>query len=148
MGSEMCIRDSMPPEVLCAVCKLVSGRQLIALRLTYTTMKREADAEIAYRAAGCADFGLCQRLCLVHHGYFKLGWHSDEVNSARFSPDGTNIVSASWDETVRVWSVATGECVQTLEGHSGWVNSAQFSPDGTNIVSASGDKTVRVLDGQ
>jgi WD40 repeat protein len=47
-----------------------------------------------------------------------------------------------------VWSVATGECVQTLEGHSNGVNSAQFSPDGTNIVSASDDKTVRVLDGQ
>ena len=38
--------------------------------------------------------------------------------SAQFSPDGTNIVSASDDQTVRVWSVATGECVQTLEGHS------------------------------
>ena len=70
--------------------------------------------------------------------------HSDNVSSAQFSPDGTNIVSASGDQTVRVWSVATGECVQTLEGHSGYVSSAQFSPDGTNIVSASGDKTVRV----
>ena len=97
------VLSDMPPEVLCAVCKLVSGRQLIALRLTCTTMKREADAEIAYRAAGCADFGLLQRLCLVHHGYFKLGWHSDEVMSAQFSPDGTNIVSASSDKTVRVW---------------------------------------------
>ena len=74
--------------------------------------------------------------------------HSEWVYSAQFSPDGTNIVSASWDKTVRVWSVATGECVQTLEGHSDGVFSAQFSPDGTNIVSASGDKTVRVLDGQ
>ena len=64
--------------------------------------------------------------------------------SAQFSPDGTNIVSAEQDKTVRVWSVATGECVQTLEGHSSAVFSAQFSPDGTNIVSASVDKTVRV----
>ena len=60
--------------------------------------------------------------------------------TAQFSPDGTNIVSASGDKTVRVWSVATGECVQTLEGHSGGVSSAQFSPDGTNIVSASGTR--------
>ena len=76
-----------------------------------------------------------------------LEGHSDEVSSAQFSPDGTNIVSASIDQTVRVWSVATGECVQTLEGHSGTVFSAQFSPDGTNIVSASNDKTVRVWEG-
>ena len=63
--------------------------------------------------------------------------HSDGVRSAQFSPDGQNIVSASDDETVRVWSAATGECVQTLAGHSGRVCSAQFSPDGQNIVSAS-----------
>ena len=73
---------------------------------------------------------------------------SRAVRSAQFSPDGTNIVPASQDQTVRVWSVATGECVQTLEGHSESVTSAQFSPDGTNIVSASYDRTVRVLDGQ
>ena len=47
-----------------------------------------------------------------------IGGHSDWVMSAQFSPDGTNIVSASGDKTVRVRSVATGECVQTLEGHT------------------------------
>ena len=40
------------------------------------------------------------------------------------------IVTASGDKTVRVWSAATGECVQTLAGHSGAVTSAQFSPEG------------------
>ena len=94
-----------------------------------------------------------QKLCMPHRvaispTIHQLVGHSDWVSSAQFSPDGTNIVSASGDKTVRVWSVATGECVQTLEGHSGGVMSAQFSPDGTNIVSASWDKTVRVLDGQ
>ena len=33
-------------------------------------------------------------------------------------PDGRRIVSASWDKTLKVWDVATGECVATLEGHS------------------------------
>ena len=55
-----------------------------------------------------------------------------------------SIVSASRDKTVRVWSAATGECVQTLAGHSGQVYWAQFSPDGQSIVSASRDGTVRV----
>ena len=73
-----------------------------------------------------------------------LAGHIHAVNSAQFSPDGKNIVSASWDNTVRVWSAATGECVQTLEEHSGGVFSAQYSPDGQKIVSASRDKTVRV----
>ena len=47
---------------------------------------------------------------------YRVWRGSSYVNSAQFSPDGTNIVSASQDETVRVWSVATGECVQTLRG--------------------------------
>ena len=33
-------------------------------------------------------------------------------------PDGRRVVSASGDKTLKVWDVATGECVATLEGHS------------------------------
>ena len=36
-------------------------------------------------------------------------------------PDGRRVVSASLDLTLKVWDVATGECVATLEGHSGRV---------------------------
>eukprot|EP01051_Picozoa_sp_SAG22_P021859 SAG22_NODE_4998_length_1111_cov_2.028656_3_plen_103_part_01 len=74
--------------------------------------------------------------------------HSHRIVIARrhdlLAVDGQKIVSASSDETVRVWSAVTGECEQTLEGHSDWVMSAQFSPDGQKIVSASWDETVRV----
>ena len=70
--------------------------------------------------------------------------HTGSVASAQFSPDGQKIVSASGDNTVRVWSAVSGELEQTLKGHSDTVTSAQFSPDGQKIVSASGDKTVRV----
>ena len=33
-------------------------------------------------------------------------------------PDGRRVVSGSEDETLKVWDVATGKCVATLEGHS------------------------------
>ena len=33
-------------------------------------------------------------------------------------PDGRRVVSASYDKTLKVWDVETGECVATLEGHS------------------------------
>ena len=75
-----------------------------------------------------------------------LEGHTKSVYSASFSPDGSRIVSASWDNTVRIWNAATGECIRTLEGHASEVNSASFSPDGSRIVSASSDKTLRIWD--
>ncbi|XRB01759.1 dynein assembly factor [Pycnococcus provasolii] len=72
--------------------------------------------------------------------------HSEYVTSASYSADGTRIVSASQDKTVRVWDATTGACLSVLEGHSGAVFSASYSVDGTRIVSASQDKTVRVWD--
>ncbi len=39
-------------------------------------------------------------------------------------PDGRRVVSASDDKTLKVWDVATGECLATLEGHSSWVRCA------------------------
>ena len=48
-----------------------------------------------------------------------LAGHTDTVNSAAFSPDGKLVVTASDDNTAKVWDVATGEEVHTLAGHTG-----------------------------
>ena len=61
-----------------------------------------------------------------------------------FSPDGQSVVSGSDDKTVRLWSVESGELLQTMEGHTSPVMSVSFSPDGQSVVSGSKDKTVRL----
>jgi hypothetical protein len=77
-----------------------------------------------------------------------LKGHTDAVNSASFSSDGTRVVTASDDGTARLWDGQTGDNIRTLEGHTFTVLSASFSPDGRRIVTASADGTARLWDGQ
>jgi WD40 repeat protein len=65
-----------------------------------------------------------------------LRGHTGPVSSARFSPDGSAVVTASSDGTARVWDVRTGASLETLRGHFGAVTDASFSPDGRWIVTA------------
>jgi WD40 repeat protein len=45
-----------------------------------------------------------------------------QIWACSWSPDGTKVVSCSWDKTVRVWDVSRGECINTLTGHVGPVS--------------------------
>jgi WD40 repeat protein len=56
--------------------------------------------------------------------------------SARFSRDGTRLVTASRDNDARIWDTWTGESLVTLRGHFGVVRDASFSPDGRWVVTA------------
>ncbi|RYP08017.1 hypothetical protein DL764_002163 [Monosporascus ibericus] len=75
-----------------------------------------------------------------------LEGHRDSVSSVTFSPDGSRLVSGSWDDTVKVWDAAAGACLSTLKGHRDNISSVAFSSDGSRLVSGSWDKTVRVWD--
>jgi GTPase SAR1 family protein len=62
------------------------------------------------------------------------------------TPDGTRAVSASDDRTLRVWDMATGKALASLEGHTIWVLGVAVTPDGARAVSTSADETLRVWD--
>ncbi|XP_043928861.1 F-box/WD repeat-containing protein 7-like isoform X1 [Protopterus annectens] len=55
---------------------------------------------------------------------------------------GNRIVSGSDDNTLKVWSAVTGECVQTLVGHTGGVWSSQMRDN--IVISGSTDRTLKV----
>ena len=71
---------------------------------------------------------------------------ASEVNSVSFSPDGATLAAGSYDGTVKLWDVASGEPIATLEGHTSRVNSVSFSPDGATLASGSGDGTILLWD--
>jgi WD40 repeat protein len=75
-----------------------------------------------------------------------LEGHTEAVSAMTFSPDGKQVVSGSWDNTVRLWDAATGTVLQTLEEHTDVVGVVTFSPDGKQVASASDDTTVRLWD--
>ncbi|KAG5349603.1 hypothetical protein C0989_002858, partial [Termitomyces sp. Mn162] len=75
-----------------------------------------------------------------------LTGHTSGVNSVAFAPDGTYIVSGSWDKSICVWDSSNGAKLLQLAGHTSGVNSVAVSSDGTHIVSGSWDKTICVWD--
>ena len=82
----------------------------------------------------------------------QLG-HTDSVNSVAYSPDGKTLASAGGDKTIKLWNVATGQLLRTLQGHSGGISSVSFAPDGKTLASAGhytgaggSDNAVRVWD--
>ena len=56
------------------------------------------------------------------------------------------ILSASDDQTIRIWNWQSRSCVSVLTGHNHYVMCARFHPSEDLLVSASLDQTVRVWD--
>ena len=54
------------------------------------------------------------------------------------------VLTASKDRIVKVWSAASGECLLTLQGHGDDFNSAMFSADDHQVLTASTDQTAKV----
>ncbi|MBE8965190.1 WD40 repeat domain-containing protein [Nostocales cyanobacterium LEGE 12452] len=70
--------------------------------------------------------------------------HSHIVCSLAISADAKLLVSGSWDQTIKVWQLETGELLHTLKGHRDRVYAIALSPDGQIIASGSADKTIKL----
>lgn len=70
-----------------------------------------------------------------------LEGHTNVVSSLAFSLQGTQLISGSWDKSVRVWNVETAKPVHILNGHHDWVFALVATKDGS-VLSAS-QKTIR-----
>ncbi|EIW55216.1 coatomer subunit alpha-2 [Trametes versicolor FP-101664 SS1] len=87
------------------------------------------------------DIKPTNRRCL-----FTLHGHLDFIRTVQFHHEMPWILSASDDQTIRIWNSTSRNCIAILTGHSHYVMSAQFHPKDDLIVSSSQDQTVRVWD--
>ncbi|MCX6579832.1 MAG: NACHT domain-containing protein [Candidatus Aminicenantes bacterium] len=72
--------------------------------------------------------------------------HSGSVRACAFLPDGKRVVSASEDNTLKLWDVETGKEIRCFSGHTDSVLSCAALPDGRRVVSASADNTLKLWD--
>ncbi|MEQ8464016.1 protein kinase domain-containing protein [Coleofasciculus sp. E1-EBD-02] len=70
--------------------------------------------------------------------------HSGYISSVVITLDGERLISSSSDKTIKIWSLTTGDKIDTLTGHTGAVTSLAVSPSGDLLVSGSEDKTIKL----
>ncbi|NCY03661.1 MAG: hypothetical protein EBX36_12335, partial [Planctomycetia bacterium] len=77
-------------------------------------------------------------------GTVVLRGHAAGVFMAAFTPDGTRVVTASGDETARLWDATSGTELRRFGGHAGPVYCLAVSGDGRTFVTGGQDNAARV----
>lgn len=86
-----------------------------------------------------------------HKPVVRLTGHRSGVRFVDFSHDGKRLVSASTDNTARIWDLETAKSIRILK-HDQFVGVARYTPDEQWIVTGTGDRNragvIRVWDAQ
>ena len=70
--------------------------------------------------------------------------HGDSVNSSVFSPDGQKVLTASDDNTARLWSLSGDALAVYSHDDEDEVRTAVFSNDGRQVLTGGNDKIARL----
>jgi WD40 repeat protein len=73
-----------------------------------------------------------------------LAGHTARVNALAYSRDGSRLISAGADKTLRIWDVAAKNALTTIQSQSP-IRAAAYSPNGQFIAYGAEDGTVALL---
>ena len=62
------------------------------------------------------------------------------------TPDGCRALSGSYDRTLKLWDLQTGDLIRSFVGHTEAICSVAVSPDNRHALSGSVDRTLRLWD--
>ena len=91
-------------------------------------------------------FGLFALLVMPAHGFDRHTAHGGPVRGLALSPDGSTLVTASFDYSAVVWGARGLVERTTLLGHDAAVNTAGFSADGSLLATAGDDGAILLWD--
>ena len=74
----------------------------------------------------------------------QLQGHRGLISRLVFTSDSQQLVSASRDQTARIWNVATAKVEFVLKGHGAPIYGLDVSPDGKLAVTSSEDRRVKI----
>lgn len=100
---------------------------------------------------GCANTNVYRYDFVTDMDLPALKGHTGPISSLAVSPDGTMLASGSWDRTVRIWDLKTGECKQVIEAHkipegshAIAVTALAFSASNKLVASGGGDNMMYI----
>jgi serine/threonine protein kinase/WD40 repeat protein len=70
--------------------------------------------------------------------------HTNRVEDFAFSPDGGTLLTVSWDQTARLWSLPEGKEISPPLAHMGTIVRCDLSRDNAYLATAQEDGLVRV----
>ncbi|MDP1563828.1 MAG: serine/threonine-protein kinase [Pirellulaceae bacterium] len=70
--------------------------------------------------------------------------HSGAIRALAVSPDGKQLATASWDQTIKIWDVDVAKHVRTIQALSGSLMAVAWSPDGLHLAASGMDFTITV----
>ena len=115
----------------------------LSLGLSGCGRKRQATPETAPAGKKPAPNFAKREVRVLH----TLQGHRGSIWSVAWSPDGKQLATGSWDNSIKLWEASTGKLQHTVQGHKNRVHKIAWSPDGKHLASCGWDGVIKIWDG-